>query len=89
MSKTKTKAAADAQALYLQRRAALQRAPRLAAPDRITNTSAHGTYTGHETGHAARSGSEDFLNLPSRIGDVLHYRDKTSQPSTHATRTTS
>lgn len=36
--------------------------------------------------HAMRPGAEDFLNLPSRIGDVLHYRDGTSQPTTHASR---
>ena len=31
-------------------------------------------YTGAEHSQCYRPGSKDFLNLPSRIGDRLHYR---------------
>ena len=36
-------------------------------------------------GAAPRPGSQDFLSIPSRYGNVLRYRDGTTAPSTHAT----
>jgi len=41
---------------------------------RITNLTTRGEYKGVEH-RPVREGAEDFLKLPSRIGNLLHYRD--------------
>ena len=67
----------DAQALYELRAARLRRSRIVhLVPERISNHSSRDTYDGrHITQGAVRPGADNFLALPSRIGDVLHYRD--------------
>lgn len=43
---------------------------------RIGPGTQHGTYTGHELGsNTPRPGATDALEIPSRVGRHLHYRD--------------
>lgn len=45
-------------------------------PTRISNSSAKGRYNGDEVCMPAlRSGADDALQVPSRVGDHLHFRD--------------
>lgn len=45
-------------------------------PTRISNSSAKGHYNGAEVCMPAlRKGADDALQVPSRVGDRLHFRD--------------
>lgn len=41
----------------------------------VANSNAEGQYNGAELRAAVRPGADDFLSLPSRMGNRLHYRD--------------
>lgn len=50
--------------------------PRVATAIRVTNTTTTGLYNGAEVCMPAlRAGADDALQVPSRVGDRLHFRD--------------
>jgi len=57
------------------------RATTVAGPRHIGATTAPSTYTtmAHSPSTATRTGANDALALPSRMGDQLHYRDGSTE----------
>ncbi len=68
--------AAERAKTFAAREAALARGECAPLPTKITNSTALGTYSGHElSAPAVRMGADDHMTLPSRWFGTRSYRD--------------